>query len=127
MRFSIFTSISILTFAFMSNVKASVTPEFSEGIPTTLEDCLNEGGTESVCETLLEAPASCEANHSNDEEAWRDCLAKAEAAYLAAIGKGPAEDEPYVGEDLAVSTEAENSNVDQMDPEHKGFKNADQP
>jgi hypothetical protein len=125
MKFSITTSFALSIFTFLGMAKADIIPTLSPGIPKTLEECLQQGASREVCEDFSDAQQNCADNHSNDTYAWRECLADAEKQYLSAVGGAPT-GMPYVGESIPVSTNAADSRYEQKDPDHKGYKNAEE-
>ena len=140
MKSSVITSVALATLSFMTSAEANVIPTGEPGLPSTYVDCLKIAGctnpnTYGDClaranvhthwKTLCTALNTCEDNHSGDEAHWRECIEEAQGTYEKSMAKeGPAKAEPYVGEDLPVSTDASGSHCEQRDPNHKGFMNA---
>lgn len=124
MKFSI-TKLAIPMFMFIANAQAYVTPSTDFGIPATPQECLQQGGSQAICDTLFHALAACRSNNSVSEEEWTNCKDRAEAVYLQSLAAGaPTGDEAYAGERLPVSTDSSDSMYEQR-PEQKGFMNSD--
>ena len=123
MKSFIIMSFTISTLTFMSGAQAQIIPEES-GIPTSYNDC--PSGARSACKALFSAYDKCERNHSEDEQALKTCRDSADAVYLSAIGQAPTEAEAGLDKPLPVSTDPSESNYDKMDPDHKGWRNAEE-
>src|SRR5688572_4715634 len=117
MKSSILKSVSVAMIAFTAHAQAGVIPTLDPTLPKTYKACLAQGGSQTVCEALLTAPANCQAKHSQDEEAWRDCLATAAAAFHKYIATGSTA-EPYGGAILPVGTRAADADYEKKVPEH---------
>ena len=124
MKSSILTSVSVVMLACMTNAHAGLIPSINPSLPKTYNQCLKTGASPSACQALLSAPVNCQTKHSQDEEAWRDCLAAAEGAFHQSIAKGPST-EPYAGEILPVGTKESESDYWKKGPEHKGWNEAE--
>lgn len=124
MKYSILASFSIAMVSLVATAEAALVPSLAPGFPKTLSACLKTGASKAACEALLLAPSHCEKYYSDDKEEWRDCLGAAEAAFHKATATGPST-APYAGEVLPVGTREVDSDYYKLDPEHKGWRNAE--
>src|SRR5207253_7742995 len=118
-------SVTIVTLTFMASVQAQVIP-VEPGTPGTYEECIQRGSSVMACQTLFSAYDNCMRNHSEDDQALKSCRDNADAAYFASNGQAPSEGQAFIGETLPVKTEADEANYNKMDPDHKGYRNAEE-
>ena len=124
MKYSILTSFTLTMLTFVGAANANtITPSLAPGVPTSLEQALQQGISQQAYANFLDAKNNCDSYHSINDVEWTDCIAKAEHALMAAQG-GPG---PSVGEDIPMSTNAANADASRQSPdEHKGFRFQDQ-
>lgn len=127
MKYFTISSVAVTMLTFITHANAYVTPETAPGIPTSTQECLQQGGSPTACKDLFEALRDCKADDSPDQENWRECIARAERDFEQSLtgADALAEGEPYVGESLPVKTESADSHYEQKSPDHKGFLNSD--
>ena len=125
MKSFILMSASVALLALMTNAQAGLIPSIDPSLPKSYNQCLSTGASHAACEALLTAPAKCGTYHSGDEEAWKNCLADAEGAFHQSLASTGPSTAPYAGQILPVGTKEADSDYYKLDPDHKGWKNAE--